>query len=220
MDLFRHRLCGPTDRGMSRATWWTSREKNSRKRKGHAKGQMRSKPVCPLRYKAAGPRFRLGGNKVPVCGFLQIANSLVRQRRVPMLFEKALAEIQLDTDRPAACSLLFEMLIQGELGRNNAGHRAARASSSSLGSSQVRSSVSSSSGQVRNRVALRKQADASADVRIHLGRRSPLMARRDLSARPSAKPVEANPRPSLDRSVIAAAAKPAKVKLFIEVRKR
>ena len=43
-------------------------------------------------------------------------------------FAKALDELQFDTDHKQP--VLFEMLLQGELGRNNAGRRAARASSS------------------------------------------------------------------------------------------
>ena len=68
-------------------------------------------------------------------------------------FEKALDEIRLDTDHPAAASLWSEMLVQGALGRDNEGRRAARASSSSSGSLRARSSTFSSPGQVRIRVA-------------------------------------------------------------------
>ena len=73
-------------------------------------------------------------------------------------FQKALAEIQLDK------SPWIEMLAQGELGRNNAGSRAARASSSSSGSSRAQSSTSSSPGQVQIRVAPCMQAEAPAHV--------------------------------------------------------
>ena len=56
------------------------------------------------------------------------------------------------------------MLVQGELGRNNAGRRAARASSSSSGSSRARSRTSSSTGQVKTRVAACMQAGEPAIV--------------------------------------------------------
>ena len=39
----------------------------------------------------------------------------------------AVAEIQHDTYHDGACHRWIEMLVQGELGRNNAGRRAARA---------------------------------------------------------------------------------------------
>ena len=89
--------------------------------------------------------------KVPVRSFLQIVitswNSMW-ERWLPDFqwrpvrgglcgneeFEKAVAEIQHDTYHDGACPLWIEMLVQGELGRNNAGRSAARASSSSSGS--------------------------------------------------------------------------------------
>ena len=94
-------------------------------------------------------------------------------------FEKAVAEIQHDTYHDGACPLWTEMLVQGELGQNNAGRRAARASSSSSGSSRARSSTSSSPGQVRTRVVACMQAKAPAHVvpLAQLGRLHPLGAR-------------------------------------------
>ena len=71
-------------------------------------------------------------------------------------FQKALAEIRLDQ------SPWIEMLAQGELGRNNAGRRAARASFSSSGSSSAQSSKSSSPGLVQIRVTPCMQAEAPA----------------------------------------------------------
>ena len=110
--------------------------------------------------------------EVPVRGFLQTANTTwnsLWERWLPdfawrpvrgglcgnLDFQKALAEIRLDK------SPWIEMLVQGELGRNNAGRRAARAArapSSSSGSSRARSSTSSSTGKVRTRVAACMQA--------------------------------------------------------------
>ena len=77
-------------------------------------------------------------------------------------FEKAVAEIQHDTYHYRDCHLW--MLLQGELGRNNAGFRAARASSLSSGSSSARSSKSSSPAQVRTRVVAYIQAEALSHV--------------------------------------------------------
>ena len=59
------------------------------------------------------------------------------------------------------------MLVQGEIGRNNAGRRAARASSSSSKSSCSRSSTPPSTGKVRTRVAECMQAKAPAQ-RAHV----------------------------------------------------
>ena len=113
--------------------------------------------------------------KVPLRGFLQTANTTWKslwERWLPdfawrpvrgglcgnLDFQKALAEIRLDK------SPWIEMLVQGELGRNNAGRRAARASSSSSKSSRSRSSTSSSTRQVKTRVAACMQAEAPAYV--------------------------------------------------------
>ena len=118
--------------------------------------------------------------KVPVRGFLQIATTSLNsmwERWLPDIqwrpvrgglcgneeFEKAVAEIQHDTYHNGACPLRIE-LVQGEVGRNNAGRRAARASSSSSKSSRSRSSTSSSTRQVRTRVADCMQAEAPAHV--------------------------------------------------------
>ena len=79
-------------------------------------------------------------------------------------FEKAVAEIQNDTYHDGACPLWIEMLFQGELGRNNVGRRAARASSSPSGYSRARSSTSSSHGRVRVHVAACMEAEAPAHV--------------------------------------------------------
>ena len=119
--------------------------------------------------------------KVPVRCFLQIATAsrnFILESWLPDFqwsgsggglcwneeFEKAVAEIQHDTYQDGACPLWIDMLVQGELGRNNAGCRAARASSSSSGSSRARSRTSSSTGQVRTRVAACMQAEAPAHV--------------------------------------------------------
>ena len=81
--------------------------------------------------------------KVPVRGFLQTATTSwnsMWERWLPDFqwrpvrgclccneeFEKAVAEIQHDTYHDGACPLRTEMLVQGELGQNNAGCRAAR----------------------------------------------------------------------------------------------
>ena len=118
-------------------------------------------------------------------------------------FQKALAEIQLDK------SPWIEMLAQGELGRNNAGSRAATASSSSSGSSRARSSTSSSLGQVRIHVAPCMKAEApapgpcmQAEAPAHVAHPT---RRQDLPARRSVQQVQADPHPFLDGSVNAAA---------------
>ena len=127
-------------------------------------------------------------------------------------FEKALAEIQLDKSHDGACPLWIAMLVQGELGRNNASRRAARASSSSSGSLRTLSRTSSSPCQVRIRVAPCMQADAfkprrqfRSRTRLAGNRRPPLAARQDPPARRSTKRVQADPRPFLNGSVNAAA---------------
>ena len=119
--------------------------------------------------------------KVPVRGFLQIATTSwnsMWERWLPDFqwrpvrgglcgneeIEKAVAEIQHDTYHDGACPLWIEMLVQGELGRNNAGRRAARASSSSSGSSRAQSDTSSSPEQVRTRTAACMQAKATAHI--------------------------------------------------------
>ena len=65
-------------------------------------------------------------------------------------FKNALAEIQHETHQNGAGSLWIEMLVQGEVGRNNPARREARASSSAAWSGSSRARLSTSrSGQMR-----------------------------------------------------------------------
>ena len=125
-------------------------------------------------------------------------------------FEKALDDLQLDTDHNNAGSLCIEMLVPGELGRNNAGRRAARASSSSSGPSGARSSTSSSPGQVRIRAAPCMHAEAPA----HVAHPTRQVASAGGAPRPggaakrkaiTSRSSDHHPHPSLDGSVNAAA---------------
>ena len=172
-----------TERVMNRATWWKSLEKKfmeaqeARDRPPAIQYLSASCEISPLVFSSGSGEV----TKVPVRGFLHIAttswNSMWKRwlsdfQWRPVRgglcgneeFEKAVAEIQHDTYHDGACPLWIEMLVQGELGRNNAGRRAARASSSSSKSSRSRSSTSSSTRQVRTRVADCMQAEAPAHV--------------------------------------------------------
>ena len=182
-----------------------------------------------MRYIAAGPQFRLGGgnegrrrfpcaafSKLPThrgipcgnAGFLTSSGVLCgvacaamrkskklwpRYSMTHIIMEPALYE-------PAR----LEMLVQGEVGRNNAGRSAARAAALSSGSSRTRSSTSRS-GLVRNCATPCKQARRLLTSSTRFSRRPPTTARRDSLALPNANGVEANPRHTQDRPVIATA---------------
>ena len=123
-------------------------------------------------------------------------------------FEKALAKIQHDTYHNGAGTLWMEMRVQGEVGCNNAGRRAARASVSSSWFSRSRSSTSRSGqvGLASHECGMPcKQARRVLTSSTRFGRQPPTTARQDPSALPNANGVEENPRNTQDRPVTAAA---------------
>ena len=175
IDLFWHCQCGPM--GCQRRPCRNCKRHIHGSRRGKQMALWDQIPVSPLRYVAAGPQFTFRGQKVPVLGFLQTANTKwnsMWERLLPDLaWRPVLAglccneEFKKPWPRYSMTHIKMEQVLYGFKSSSKesyAGRRAARASSSSSGSSRARSSISSSPRQVRTRAALCKQAEASAHV--------------------------------------------------------